>query len=77
MFPGIVKMRREANTSKNDELFIKNKFNRSDVTNMTSDIDSNFCYRNWFFTYDNIDFEIIEPNKRKVTLKSYADNFTK
>ena len=55
MFPGIVKMRREANTSKNDELFIKNKFNRSDVTNMTSDIDSNFCYRNWFFTYDKLD----------------------
>ena len=26
---------------------------------------------------NNIDFEIIEPNKRKVTLKSYADNFTK
>ena len=24
-----------------------------------------------------IDFEIIEPNKRKITLKSYADNFTK
>ena len=22
-------------------------------------------------------FEIIEPNKRKITLKSYADNFTK
>ena len=26
---------------------------------------------------NNIDFEIIEPNKRKVILKSYADNFTK
>ena len=26
---------------------------------------------------NNIDFEIIEPNKRKITLKSYADNFTK
>tara|TARA_B100000575_G_scaffold67978_1_gene52528 strand:- start:743 stop:1024 length:282 start_codon:yes stop_codon:yes gene_type:complete len=26
---------------------------------------------------NNIDFEIIEPNKRKVVLKSYADNFTK
>ena len=26
---------------------------------------------------NNIDFELIEPNKRKVTLKSYADNFTK
>ena len=26
---------------------------------------------------NNIDFEVIEPNKRKVTLKSYADNFTK
>ena len=26
---------------------------------------------------NNIDFELIEPNKRKITLKSYADNFTK
>ena len=26
---------------------------------------------------NNIDFEVIEPNKRKITLKSYADNFTK
>ena len=26
---------------------------------------------------NNIDFEIIEPNKRIITLKSYADNFTK
>ena len=48
MFPGIVKMHREANLSENDEFFIKNKFNRSDVINMASDIDSDFCYRNWF-----------------------------
>ena len=27
--------------------------------------------------YPNINFEVIEPNKRKITLKSYADNFTK
>ena len=26
---------------------------------------------------NNIDFEVIEPNKRKIILKSYADNFTK
>ena len=26
---------------------------------------------------NNINFEVIEPNKRKITLKSYADNFTK
>ena len=26
---------------------------------------------------NNIVFEVIEPNKRKITLKSYADNFTK
>ncbi|MDC2976682.1 ETC complex I subunit [Candidatus Pelagibacter sp.] len=26
---------------------------------------------------NNIDFEVIEPNKRKINLKSYADNFTK
>ena len=44
MFPGIVKMHREANTSENDKLFIKNKFNRSDVTNMTSDIDLDMSY---------------------------------
>ena len=44
MFPGIVKMHREANTSENDELFIKNKFNRSDVTNVTSDIDLDMSY---------------------------------
>ena len=44
MFPGIVKMHRAANTSQNDKLFIKNKFNRSDVTNMTSDIDLDMSY---------------------------------
>ena len=44
MFPGIVKMHREANTSENDELLIKSKFNRSDVTNMTSDIDLDMSY---------------------------------
>ncbi len=26
---------------------------------------------------NNINFEIIEPKKRKITKKSYADNFTK
>ena len=26
---------------------------------------------------NKINFEVIEPNRRKVTLKSYADNFTK
>ena len=26
---------------------------------------------------NNIDFEIIEPNKRKIVKKSYADNFLK
>ena len=26
---------------------------------------------------NNIHFEVIEPNNRKITLKSYADNFTK
>ena len=26
---------------------------------------------------NKIDFEVIEPIKRKITLKSYADNFTK
>ena len=44
MFPGIVKMHREANTIENDELLIKNKFNRSDVTNMTSEIDLDMSY---------------------------------
>ena len=44
MLPGIVKMHREANTSEHDALFIKNKFNRSDVTNMTSEIDLDMSY---------------------------------
>ena len=26
---------------------------------------------------NNIDFEVIEPKKRKITKKSYADNFIK
>ena len=26
---------------------------------------------------NNIDFEVIEPKQRKMTIKSYADNFTK
>ena len=26
---------------------------------------------------NNIDFEIVEPQRRKITKKSYADNFTK
>ncbi len=26
---------------------------------------------------NNIDFEVIEPNKRKITLKSYADKIAK
>ena len=37
-------MHREANTSENDKVFIKNKFKRSDVTNMTSDIDLDMSY---------------------------------
>ncbi|PFX13807.1 uncharacterized protein LOC111345585 [Stylophora pistillata] len=44
MFPGIVKMHREANTSEHDGILIKNHFNRSDVTNMTSDIDLEMSY---------------------------------
>ena len=44
MFPGVMKMHNEANLSENDELFfIKNKFNRSDVTNMASDITRTFA----------------------------------
>ena len=26
---------------------------------------------------NNLDFKIIEPNKKKFNIKSYADNFTK
>ena len=44
MFPGIVKMHREAKTIGNDELLIKNKFSRSDITNMTADIDLDMSY---------------------------------
>ena len=47
LFPGIVKMHREANTLENDEIFIRNKFNRSDVTNMTSDIDLDISYADY------------------------------
>ena len=50
MFPGVMKMHNEANLSENDELFfIKNKFNRSDVTNMASDITRTFAVRiGWY-----------------------------
>ena len=30
-----------------------------------------------YATRNNIDFEVIEPQKRKLTKKSYADNFIK
>ena len=54
MFPGIVKMHREANTIENhDELLIKNKFNRSDVTNMTADIDLDMSYADSSFLNKN------------------------
>ncbi|PFX13803.1 hypothetical protein AWC38_SpisGene22082 [Stylophora pistillata] len=44
LFPGIVKMHREANTSEHDGVLIKNHFNRSDVANMTSEIDLDMSY---------------------------------
>ena len=58
MFPGIVKMHREANTSENDELFVKNKFNRSDIINMTSDIDLDMSYA---------DFSVLNKSNGVVT----------
>ena len=47
LFPGMVKMHREANTLENDEMSIKNKFNRSDITNMTSVIDFDISYTDY------------------------------
>ena len=45
MFPGSVKMHREANTSEpNGALLIKNSFNRSDLANVSSDIDLDMKY---------------------------------
>ncbi|KAL9982017.1 hypothetical protein ACROYT_G010797 [Oculina patagonica] len=42
--PGAVKMHREANTLDKGVVFIKNRFNRSDLVNFTSAIDMNMAY---------------------------------
>lgn len=42
--PGAVKMHREANTLDKDLVFIKNRFNRSDLVNFKSAIDMNIAY---------------------------------
>ena len=44
LLPGSVKMHREANTSDKDTIFIRNHFNRSDFTNMSSEIDLDIQY---------------------------------
>ena len=44
MFPGPVKMHREANTTEAETLFVKNGFDYSDVTNVTSDVDLDMTY---------------------------------
>ena len=45
-----------------------------------SELNLEFSSKNLAIDYakkNKIDFEIIEPNKRKIVKKSYADNFTK
>lgn len=44
LFPGTVKMHRQANTSDEHEVFIKNHFNRSDFLNMSATLDLDFEY---------------------------------
>lgn len=44
LFPGAVKMHREAKTSDKNQVFIKNHFNRSDFVNMSSDLDLGIEY---------------------------------
>lgn len=44
LFPGAVKMHRQANTSDKNEVFIKNHFNRSDFVNMSATLDLDLEY---------------------------------
>ncbi len=47
LLPGAVKMHREANTSDNNQVFIKNHFNRSDFVNMSSGLDLGMEYSDY------------------------------
>ena len=44
LLPGLVKMHREARTSNNESVFIKNHFDRSDFVNLSSDVDLKLKY---------------------------------
>ena len=44
LLPGLVKMHREAKTSGNESVFVKNHFDRSDFVNLSSDVDLNLKY---------------------------------
>ena len=44
LFPAAVKMHRQANTSDQNQVFIKNHFNRSDFVNMSSQLDQSMEY---------------------------------
>ena len=47
--PGAVKMHRKANTSDENEVLIQNNFNRSDLVNMSSEIDLDITYSDLMF----------------------------
>ena len=44
LLPNLVKMHREARTSDNESVFIKNHFDRSDFVDVSSDVDLNLEY---------------------------------
>ena len=44
LLPGLVRMHREARTSGNESVLIKNHFDRSDFVNLSSDVDLNLKY---------------------------------
>ena len=47
--PGAVRMHRKANTSDENEVLIKNNFNRSDLVNVSSEIDLDITYSDLMF----------------------------
>lgn len=47
--PGAVRMHRKANTSDENEVLIQNNFNRSDLVNVSSEIDLDISYSDLMF----------------------------
>ena len=47
--PGAVRMHRKANTSDENEVLIKNNFNRSDLVNVSSEVDLDIAYSDLMF----------------------------